>query len=171
MLVATISPLWSIFVALIALFGVVLAQVVVGIRAGRDRRRNEYSAAFASALDWCELPYKVARRLSNDREDVAPVIGAFHKAQTDLFFHRMWLRSASTNSAAAYERLVDAIQSQTRSQSADAWNRAPWDPASGPLGALYKIDVDQQRDAFIRAVQRDLSFWKRLTSRSSAARG
>jgi hypothetical protein len=164
MLVASASPLWGIAAALVALAGVVLAQALVGLRASRDRRRNEYSAAFAAALGWCELPYKVARRLSNDREDVAPIVDAFHKAQTDLFFHRMWLRSVSSDTASAYERLVDAIQSQTQPHNVRAWESVPWDPASGPLGALYGVDVEAQQAAFSEAVQRDLSVWKRVTT-------
>lgn len=164
MLIASVSPLWGIAGSVIALFAAVTVQVLIAWRASRDRRRDEYSAAFAAALGWCELPYKVARRLSNDREDVAPIIDAFHKAQSDLFFHRMWMRSVSTDTAAAYERLVDAVKAQTSVHSNQAWQADPWQPAADPLGPRYLIDVDAEREAFIAAVQRDLSVWKRLAS-------
>lgn len=169
---AAVSPLWGIAVALIAAAATLGAQALVRLRENRDRRRTEYGKAFAAALGWAELPYRVGRRLSNEPDSCRPLIDSLHDAQHEILFHRGWLKTVSPDIADAYDALVDAIKQQTAPHLQAAWQREPAGPAAAAvLGAAYSIDVGAEQKAFIDAVRRDLSLLERLRSRSTPPTG
>jgi hypothetical protein len=163
---AAVSPLWGIAVALIGAAATLGAHAFVRLRESRDRRRTEYGNAFAAALGWAELPYRVARRLSNDPDACRPLIDALHDAQREILFHRGWLNTVSSEIAEAYDALVTAIKEQTAPHLQASWQREPTTPsAAAELGAVYAIDVSVEQQAFIDAVRRDLSFLERVRRR------
>lgn len=169
---AAVSPLWGIAVALIGAAATLGAQALVRLRETRDRRRTEYGKAFAAALGWAELPYRVARRLSNEPDACRPLIDALHDAQREILFHRGWLNTVSPDIADAYDTFVATIKQQTAPHLQSAWQREPTGPAAAAvLGAAYPIDVGVEQKAFIDAVRRDLSLLERLRARSTPPTG
>lgn len=162
MILAAISPLWGIAAALVGVAGAIVGQAVARLRDNRDRRRDEYSRAFATALEWREFPYRVARRLSNEASDVRPIIDAMHTAQTQMYFHQAWLESSSKPVADAYASLCRAVKAQTAPHLGEAWRREPWKPQGEPVGLIFSTDLRTEIDAFRAAVQRDVSMIRRL---------
>jgi hypothetical protein len=151
------GPAWGIAAAVItATFGL-LGHLLVRARQAQDRRRDEYSRAFAAAMQWREFPYRVARRLSNEPGEVTPIVQAFHDAQVDIEFHRTWLRSASPELADAYGSLVDNVKAAARPHIEAAWRRPPAKVPEGMiLGAEYEMDISTAESAFLDSVKRDL---------------
>jgi hypothetical protein len=171
MLIAAVSPVWGLAGAVVTVTGALAAQTLVRMREARDRRRDEYSRAFDTALAWTEFSYRIARRLSNEREDVAPLIAAMHDTQQQLYYHSAWLRSVSPAIGAAYETLVAAVKEQTAPYLAAAWARDPWRPGEQELGRLFPIDVESETVAFLQAARHDLSLAVRLKLSSATAPG
>lgn len=165
---AAVSPLWGIAIALIGAAATLGAQALVRLRENRDRRRTEYGKAFAAALGWAELPYQVARRLSNEPDACRPLIDALHDAQREILFHRGWLTTVSPDIADTYDSLVAAVKDQAAPHLQAAWQREPTDPATAAFfGPTYPIDIRREQEAFIRAVRRDLSLRERLLARGT----
>src|SRR5947209_2803991 len=102
------APPWAVYAALIAAAAALVGQWFVRVKETRDRRRDEYSKAFAAAMQWLEFPYRIARRLSNESEDVSSIVEAMHELQQQIEFHSNWLRSVSEGIANAYGSLVSA---------------------------------------------------------------
>jgi hypothetical protein len=169
MLATAVSPVWGLAGAVVTVTGALAAQTLVRVREARDHRRNEYSRAFDAALAWTEFPYRIARRLSNEREDVAPLVAAMHETQQRLYYHSTWLRSVSPAIGVAYERLIAAIREKTAPFLAEAWAREPWRPGEQELGRLFLIDIETETAAFVQAVRRDVSFSARLAISSEGA--
>jgi hypothetical protein len=95
----TDAPPWAVYAALITAGLGLLGQAAIRVRDTRDRRRDEYSRAFAAAMRWTEFPYRIARRLSDDAAACSPIITAFHETQEKICFHENWLRSVSDDIA------------------------------------------------------------------------
>jgi hypothetical protein len=119
------APPWAVYAALITAAAVFVAQWLVRLKESRDRRRDEYSKAFAAAMQWVEFPYRIARRLSNEVDAVAPIVQAMHEAQEQIEFHSSWLRSVSDDIADAYAALVSAVKEASRPHIEAAWRREP----------------------------------------------
>ena len=167
--------------ALITAALALLGQAVSRIWQARDRRRDEYSKAFATAMEWTEFPYRIARRLSNDAEAVAPIVAAMHESQERICFHTNWLRAVSDDIERAYASLVDAVKTRSEPHIHEAWRR---DPAIVPDGMIRRCvrrrcgrrgrrvrQADASRPvcpALRRALALFLSRWRSTTSPGSA---
>jgi hypothetical protein len=159
------APPWAVYAALIAAAGALVGQWFVRRKEALDRRRDEYSKAFAAAMLWLEFPYRIARRLSNGAAEVGPIVLAMHEAQQQIEFHSNWLRSVSEGIAEAYAHLIRAVKEGSREHIEDAWRREPAVLPDGMiLGDLYAVDVTEEINAFAREIRRDLSLWHRVSS-------
>jgi uncharacterized protein YhaN len=158
----TSAPPWAVYAALITAGLALLGQAAFRIWDARDRRRDEYSRAFATAMEWTEFPYRIARRLSNDAEAVGPIVAAMHQAQERISFHENWLRTVSDDIEKAYSGLVDAVKRKSAPHIHTAWNR---DPARVPdgmiLGDVFSVDIKAEVDEFAKQIKRDLSLRQR----------
>lgn len=168
---AAVSPLWGIAAALIPAALALIGQALVRLKENRDRRRGEYGRAFAAALGWAELPYRVARRLSNEAEACRPLIEAFHQAQQEILYHRGWLQSISSDIGQTYDELVEGVKSQTAPHLAAAWKGEPVPVDAMSIGPIYEVDIAAEQAAFITAVRRDLSLTERLFDSSARRLG
>jgi hypothetical protein len=159
---AASAPPWAVYAALITAGLALLGQAAFRIWDARDRRRDEYSRAFATAMEWTEFPYRIARRLSNDAEAVAPIVAAMHQAQERIRFHENWLRTVSDDIETAYSSLVGAVKRESAPHIHTAWKR---DPARVPegmiLGDVFAVDVKAEVDEFAKQIKRDLSLLHR----------
>jgi hypothetical protein len=158
-------PPWPIYAALIAAFAGLVGHGLVRLKEARDRRRDEYSRAFAAAMQWTEFPYRIARRLSDEPDAVAPIVEAMHAAQQEIQFHLNWLRSVSDNMADAYSQLVRSVKSGSRPHIEAAWAREPAAvPGGMVMGDVFPVDVDADVKRFTREIRRNLSLWRRITT-------
>ena len=149
--VSVMAPVWAVFAALIPAAGALIGQWFVRLKEARDRRRDEYSRAFAAAMLWLEFPYRIARRLSNDPAEVNPIVLAMHEAQQQIEFHSNWLGSVSDEIANAYGRLVRAVKQETRMHIEEAGGANPRPSQRGMiLGDTFAIDVASEIEAFTR---------------------
>jgi hypothetical protein len=156
---------WVLAGPLIAVGGALAVQALIRLMEVRDKRRDEYSRAFAAAMVWTEFPYRIARRFNDDADACEPIVALMHEAQESIAFHQNWLRSVSESVASAYENLVTAVKDKAAPHIEAAWRRAP---AHGPdgmiLGDAYPVDVSKEIAEFTRQVQRDLSWHRRVWS-------
>lgn len=158
------APPWAVYAALIAAAAALVGQWFVRVKEARDRRRDEYSKAFAAAMQWLEFPYRIARRLSNDPAEVNPIVLAMHEAQQEIEFHSNWLRSVSDDIAEAYGCLVRAVKEGSRPYIEEAWRREPATIPDGMIiGNAFALDVAGEIKAFTREIQRDLSLRHRIS--------
>jgi len=161
---ADTSP-WAIYAALIAAAVALLGQAASRVWNARDRRRDEYSRAFAAAMEWTEFPYRIARRLSNDAEAVVPIVAAMHEAQQQICFHENWLRSVSDNIATAYSDLLAEVKAKSEPHIHTAWKQPPAEVPEGMiLGNAFPVDVSAEVAELSKQIRRDLSLWRRLLS-------
>lgn len=159
------APPWAVYAALVAAAAALVGQWLVRMKEARDRRRDEYSRAFAAAMQWLEFPYRIARRLSNERDDVNPIVQAMHEAQQQIEFHSNWLRSVSEDIADAYSRLIRAVKDGSRTHIETAWNREPARVPDGMvIGDVFAVDVRDEIKAFTHQIRRDLSVWRRVST-------
>lgn len=155
------APPWAVYAALITAAIALFGQAVSRIWQARDRRRDEYSKAFATAMEWTELSYRIARRLSNDAEAVAPIVAAMHQSQERICFHSNWLRTVSEDIGNAYSSLVNAVKTKSAPHIQTAWRQGPAPVPEGMiLGDAFPIDVTIEVDEFTRQIRRDLSIWR-----------
>jgi len=113
-------------------------------------------------MEWTEFPYRIARRLSNDPEAVAPIVEAMHQAQERICFHENWLRTVSEDIEKAYSSLVDAVKAKSAPHIQAAWRRHPAKiPEGMMLGNIFAVDVGAEVDEFAEQISRDLSLWRR----------
>jgi hypothetical protein len=155
------APPWAVYAALITAAVALFGQAVSRIWEARDRRRDEYSEAFATAMEWTEFPYRIARRLSNDAEAVAPIVAAMHQSQERICFHTNWLGTLSEDMGNTYSSLVNAVKTKSAPHIQTAWKQEPAPVPEGMiLGNAFPIDVTIEVDEFARQIRRDLSIWR-----------
>jgi hypothetical protein len=158
---AASAPPWAVYAALITAGLALFGQAVSRIWEARDRRRDEYSRAFATAMEWTEFPYRIARRLSNDAEAVAPIVAAMHESQERICFHTNWLRAVSDDIETAYSSLVDAVKTKSAPHIQKAWRQNPARVPEGMiLGDAFPVNVKAEVDEFAKQMRRDLSLWR-----------
>jgi uncharacterized protein YhaN len=152
------APPWAIYAALITAALALFGQAVSRIWQARDRRRDEYSEAFATAMEWTEFSYRIARRLSNDAEAVDPIVAAMHESQERICFHTNWLRTVSDDIEKAYSGLVASVKTKSAPHIQKAWRQEPARVPEGMiLGNAFPVDVTAEVDEFVRQMRRDLS--------------
>lgn len=157
------GPPWALYAALISAGAGLLIYAGTRLKEARDRRRDEYSRAFAVAMLWTEFPYRIARRLSDDTEACEPIVAAMHNAQEEIAFHQSWLRSVSDEIADSYDSLVRSVKTKSEPHIHDAWRRPPATIPEGMiLGDAFPVDVKTDVAAFITAIRRDLSLRRRI---------
>ena len=155
-----------VYAALITAGLGLLGQAAIRVKEARDRRRDEYSQAFAAAMRWTEFPYRIARRLSNQPGVCSPIIMAFHETQEEICFHENWLRSVSDDIADAYSSLVRAVKDRSRQHIESAWKQPPAQIPEGMiLGDAFPVVVTAEVASFTRQIRRNLSWWHWLTRR------
>ena len=159
------STPWPVYAAAVAAVAALLGHGLVRLKEARDRRRDEYSRAFAAAMRWTEFPYRIARRLSNEPAEVAPIVEAMHAVQEEIQFHLNWLRSVSDDMAEAYSQLVRSVKAESRPHIEASWRREPAIVPDGMiLGDVFPVDVDADVKRFTKEIRRNLSVWRRIST-------
>ena len=138
----------------VALIGVLATAVFAVVAAFRDRlqqaaaaRRDRYADVSCTLTAWCELPYRIRRRTSDDGATLTALAERGHDLQERLAQHRAWIRTESSRSAKAFDLVLATINASVGPAMNDAWNQPPvTEPAGmnlqgwGPSGCQAQLD-------------------------------
>lgn len=128
------TDLW-LAVAVAVLGSSVVAGLVTNLlsnlRASASSRRDGYANAVRSLIARAEYPYRVRRRISDDPEVLAGLVGRGHDLQEQLAACRTWVSSENRAVGAIFESALAAIDATVNPNTADAWNQPPITTAAG----------------------------------------
>jgi hypothetical protein len=102
-----------------------ITTILSNLRASATSRRDGYASAVRSLIARAEYPYRVRRRISDDPEVLAGLVGRGHDLQEQLAACRTWVSSESRAVGAIFERALAAIDGTVNPSTADAWNQPP----------------------------------------------
>ena len=161
---------WAVFVPLIVAAATLWHTQRVSLASRRAERRDrlaaEYGRALADAISWTEMPYRIARRTSDNPDVLSALVQQFHGLQERIEHNLRWLQLDSKAVGDAYEKLVVALKRNTEDDIDAAWEREPITTAAGMnIGPISKIDVSAERDVYLAAVQAHLDSLDRSTFR------
>ncbi len=169
MLAATDFPV-PVIVAIIAgavsLFTLATNTLVATARDQRNRRRETYASAFSAVTAYNEFPYVVRRRRGGTAEVAADervrISEDLRKVQEQLAYYEAWIKTESSDVATAYETLVAETRRIAGRQIHEAWKIAPIssDEAMN-MPDLGLAALKPSEDAYLTAVARHLSWWRR----------
>lgn len=144
----------AIVAAMIAAFGSLIVFLVDRYLAALARRRENAAEALSEALLWIEMPYRIARRTTDDAATFDRLTSTLHHLQERHAFHRAWLQVEVPAAYVPYSELLDAIRAQCGPHLADAWNRPPVSrPSEMNLGPIYQVDVEPKINSYVKAVR------------------
>ena len=151
-------PEVTFYVALLGAL-VTLGNGAVGRKHENDaRRRDLYSKAYQSALEWCEGVYRVRRR-KPDRSQDYDLVEHFHALQEKIAFYEGWLSTESIDLGQAYRELLRAVRKECEPLLQDAWSRDGRPPTEPRPDDEADPDVRAAKSAFCDAVRRHMSPW------------
>lgn len=155
----------ALLVGLLALAGALFGAIWAtrdAVKSRREQYRHElarqYGEALATAIAWAEIPYRVARRTSDDADVLQAQAARIHELQERIVYHQQWLRVESPAIAERYDRLVAAVKRIAGPNIQAAWARPALSSAEQMnLGPLYRCDLTQECNEFVAAVRRELN--------------
>lgn len=146
-----------------AFSSLVVAAVTGWRRAYREdvaRRREHFAGALAVTAAYCEFPFVIRRRGTNDPEGERLRISTeLREVQQRIAFYQAWLRTESTSVADAYDQLVCEIRKIAGAQMRDAWEQAPIS-SDGEMNIsdIDQGEIDEFREAYLDAVRQQCSW-------------
>lgn len=148
----------SLFVGALAAWEAHRRAAVERAAQRRTELATRFGDALADALAWRELPYRIARRTSDDADVLAGLAERFHALQERIDHRQRWLQLDAPPVGDAYAALVGALKSRSAPLISAAYAR---DPVTTPEGmvlgdASFVLDVDAECGAFVSAVERHL---------------
>ena len=149
--------------SLLAFLDRLLERWMSGRTARADRRRNRFAEALAAVVLYAELPFVIRRRRAGSPEDERIRISTEARhVQERIAFHAAWLHAESPAVAASYNELVDKARCVVGDQMRRAWKMDP--VASDAEMNIDDVDlsaVDPLKEAYLEAVRKHLSGWRR----------
>ena len=145
--------------AAVALISLVVSNIVGGVRANRDRRREVFSKAFAAAISYAEFPYVVRRRRTSDPEEERVRISTDLRAvQEEIAYYSAWIESEAPKVANAYQVLAAETRRIAGKQIHDAWNSAAVaSDAEMNMPDLGLAELDAARRSYLEALRSNLA--------------
>ena len=129
----------GIVAAIIAAFGSLIVFSADRYLAALSRTREKAAEALSDALLWIEMPYRVARRTSDDAAALERLASAIHALQERHTFNRAWLQVEIPVAYEPYCELLDDIKAQCGAHLIDAWKRPPVSKAAEMnIGGIYR---------------------------------
>lgn len=143
----------AIFAAAVALY----LSAVGRNREDRNRRRDVYSQAYRTALEWCEGVYRVRRRAVDGSEDRS-LVQHFHDLQERIAYYQGWLCIEAADLGRSYQAFLDKVMAECQPLLRDAWSRPGREPTE-PTPEEPAPDLDAAKETYLREVRRHLSKW------------
>lgn len=170
----------------IALIGIAATAFFAVVGALRDRlqqaataRRDRYAAISETLTAWCEMPYRIRRRTSDDAVVLAALADRAHELQERLALHRAWIKTENFLTAKAFDEALGRISAKVGPAMNDAWacpkvsepkamNLNGW----GPAGCQADLDFFESEVCWRFGLRRLVGPGRRvwLWSRSREAR-
>lgn len=155
---ATATILGAAITAVLATAVAVYLNAVGRKREDRSRRRDLYSNAYRTALEWCEGVYRIRRRAgdgSNDQE----LVEHFHHMQERIAYYEGWLAMEAPELGHSYRRFLDRVMGEARPLLQNAWGKAGRHPSAKPPPDEEHPQLDDAKRDFLRDVREHLSRW------------
>lgn len=158
---ASPSPWWQSVALLAVAASVCLAFLSAFITSRENRKQraatmrtalhDRYGTALSLALAWVEVPFRIARRTSDDAETISTLAERIHDLQEQIDHNCRWLAFESPRVGNAYQTLVKATKQQVGPHIQSAWRRSP---AAAPAdqilaGNPFPVQVEEECAAFL----------------------
>jgi hypothetical protein len=144
--------------AVLALGGAIYLNHVGRKREDRNRRRDLYSEAYRTALEWCEAIYRVRRRAPDGSED-RELVQHMHDLQERIAYYQSWLCIEAADLGRSYQRFLDEVMKECKPLIQEAWTK-PGRPPTEPTPADEPApDLTEVKERFLREVRQHLSDW------------
>jgi hypothetical protein len=119
----------------------------------RTELHDRYGTALSLALAWIEVPFRIARRTSDDPATISTLAERVHDLQEQIDHNCRWLAFESPLVGDAYQALVAATKIQVGPHIKSAWRNAP---AAAPAdqildGNPFPVQVEDECAAFLAA--------------------
>lgn len=148
--------------------GAGLRQSALQRAAGRrELLAKQYGDALADALAWAEIPWRIARRTSDESATVATLVEHIHGLQERIEHHRRWLVVESEDVGRAYGSLVDALKAAVKPHAQEAWGRQAAshpsqqvfaeDNADRETAVNYTVDLQTECDHYVEVARSHIS--------------
>lgn len=147
-------PAFVPWAAIVAAAVAILLAFVRHTTEKRDRRRSLYSDAFAEAMRWVELTWRVRRRATVDAPEL---VAAGHDIQERINYFSSWLALESPELCRSYCTFVDAVKGRALPMLRTAWAEPVRPPSAGAAGLSDPRDPEAEQ-RFLNDVRDHLSF-------------
>jgi hypothetical protein len=127
-------------------------------REDRNRRRDIYSQAYRTALEWCEAVHRVRRRAADGSEDRA-LVEQFHQLQERIAYYQGWLCIEAADLGRSYESFLDKVLAECRPLLQEAWSKPGREPTEPPPSDERAPDLSEAKTTYLREVRKHLSPW------------
>jgi hypothetical protein len=139
-----------------------ITSVLGNLRAAATARREGYATAVRSLIARAEYPYRVRRRVSDNPDVLAALVGRGHDLQEQLAACRTWVRAEHRVVGSLFEKALADIDTGVNPATGDAWNQPPISAASGMnLGGWGPTDPWPHVETLERAIAFRFG-WRRL---------
>ncbi len=139
-----VSTIIAILLALLgsSVLGAIVTMIIAGLRASATTRRDSYACAVQTLVSWCEYPYRIRRRTSDDPDTLTKLADLGHDLQERLARQRAWIAAESRVISEAYNAAIARVAQQVKAACQDAWTQPPIEqPAQMNLGSFGPSDV------------------------------
>jgi hypothetical protein len=133
-------------------------NVVGRKREDRNRRRDLYSLAYRTALEWCEGIYRVRRRAPDGSRD-QNLVEHFHDMQERIAYYQSWLALEAPELGRSYGRFLDEVMDAAKPLIQEAWKSPGRDPSLEPPEDDKHPNLLAAKHDFLRDVREHLSSW------------
>jgi hypothetical protein len=142
-----------------------ITSVLGNLRTAASARREGYANAVRSLIARAEYPYRVRRRVSDEPDVLASLVGRGHDLQEQLAACRTWVMSEHRLLGAMFEKALAEIDTTVKPATGDAWSQAPITTAGGMnLGGWGPTDPWPHVAVLERAIGYRFG-WRRLIPR------
>ncbi len=142
--------------ALVTAFVALAVAISRHIAAARNRRRDVYSEAYRTVLEWVEMVYRVRRRVPASEP---AIIEHGHEIQERIAYYEGWLASESVSLRNSYRIFLQEVKGQTAGLIAEAWQEPPRSADQMTQEQDEHPDVERASSDFLRDVRAHLSLW------------
>lgn len=148
---------------IIALVAGSIGGLVGRLNVTAERRREHYAEAVAALVAWCEYPYVIRRRTSDDPATLERIANTGHELQERIARAQTWVGTEHPKMGEAYRRLVRSVKGQVGPIIEEAWRCEP--VASAEDMVLNGWGREQCSDAMEQIEQFGTSASRRFGSR------
>lgn len=127
-------------------------------REDRNRRRDIYSQAYRTALEWCEAVYRVRRRAADGSDDRA-LVERLHDLQERIAYYQGWLCIEAADLGTSYQTFLDQVMAACRPLLQEAWSNPGREPNASTPSDERAPELSEAKETYLREVRKHLSRW------------